>query len=511
MRPVLALALALATAGAGAADASAAAAPLSVSVVIPCFNCRETIAEALDTVHAAFAHARAAVPALATEVIVVDDASTDSSRDTVLAYARETGRPTAVLALEHNVGQATGRNRGVMHAEGDVVMFLDADDRYLPNHVLECHNVMQADPALGMASFLIRLPPDLGLHPSWQAALSNSIPITKCVRRSAHLFVGGFPEYPEFSKDYEDIFYYKILREFFPFRAVDVETAEYVLRPGNHFETQLQKFRKPVSVWMREHQEQGPTDVTRRLKFLYDSHEAALQAARERDKARAQDNLRVGVVFGPDDDTLLRFRLIQKLSSESVAVTVLAPSEAALGNQVSLSRFGVQPIVYGSLLAANGQVDPDAIGRFFVQLTRYDVIWTVPAGSGPLPLAARLADAARVPVVAAYGDWTATAAVEHPPNAYAVLPSDEALQRQRLAGVRMAIAVWDGTAKSVVSRVAAEAARSRGLLEHARRISDEAEPVVDIDPVGAAEPIGMRFVRDGSSLKAEVIRRRDEL
>lgn len=64
-----------------------------------------------------------------TEIIVVDDGSTDSSR----AVIDEFVLTDAVKAIyQHNEGQYSAYNAGFAASSGDIVMFLDADDIYLP-------------------------------------------------------------------------------------------------------------------------------------------------------------------------------------------------------------------------------------------------------------------------------------------------------------------------------------------------------------------------------------------
>jgi glycosyltransferase involved in cell wall biosynthesis len=66
----------------------------------------------------------------ATEVVVVDDGSTDDSREVIAEYGN---RITAVL--KDNGGQASAFNAGFAAAHGEVVLFLDADDLLLPTAV----------------------------------------------------------------------------------------------------------------------------------------------------------------------------------------------------------------------------------------------------------------------------------------------------------------------------------------------------------------------------------------
>ncbi|MBK8197557.1 MAG: glycosyltransferase family 2 protein [Acidobacteria bacterium] len=65
------------------------------------------------------------------ELVVVDDCSTDNSRDIITAYA---GRLKAIF-LPVNGGQGAAFNAGFAEATGDLVMFLDADDFLLPGAV----------------------------------------------------------------------------------------------------------------------------------------------------------------------------------------------------------------------------------------------------------------------------------------------------------------------------------------------------------------------------------------
>ena len=95
------------------------------SVIVTCYNYRDFVEEAVDS---ALAQTRAAA-----QVIVVDDGSTDGSSE--LLRARYGDDPRVTLLFGENGGQLAAFQRGAAVASGDVLCFLDADDRWLPTHL----------------------------------------------------------------------------------------------------------------------------------------------------------------------------------------------------------------------------------------------------------------------------------------------------------------------------------------------------------------------------------------
>lgn len=97
-----------------------------VSVVIPCYNAERWVGEAiqscLDQTYQPI------------EVIVVDDGSTDQSKQIVLAAGRNVKVAVRLIECGHK-GASAARNRGLAAAAGEYVQFLDADDLMSPRKI----------------------------------------------------------------------------------------------------------------------------------------------------------------------------------------------------------------------------------------------------------------------------------------------------------------------------------------------------------------------------------------
>lgn len=94
-------------------------APPLVSIIIDSFNYGRFLAEAIDSA------LKQNYPRL--EVIVVDDGSTDNSREVMAGYGSR-----IMAVLQENRGQAAAFNAGFRRSRGDVILFLDSDDVLFP-------------------------------------------------------------------------------------------------------------------------------------------------------------------------------------------------------------------------------------------------------------------------------------------------------------------------------------------------------------------------------------------
>jgi glycosyltransferase involved in cell wall biosynthesis len=95
-------------------------AQVQFSIIITCHNQCEFIAEAVDS-------ALRQSPQ-ASEIIVVDDASTDGSAGILDQY----GSQIRLVRLQNNLGASGARNSGAALAKGDYLVFLDGDDALMP-------------------------------------------------------------------------------------------------------------------------------------------------------------------------------------------------------------------------------------------------------------------------------------------------------------------------------------------------------------------------------------------
>src|SRR4051794_26477005 len=94
------------------------------SVIIPCYNGEEFITRAIESVlKQSFEDY---------EIILVDNNSSDNSLSIMYDYAKNYPATISVYR-EYKKGACAARNRGLYHAKGEWLQFLDSDDELLPN------------------------------------------------------------------------------------------------------------------------------------------------------------------------------------------------------------------------------------------------------------------------------------------------------------------------------------------------------------------------------------------
>ncbi len=115
-------------------DTAQSAPPLpKLSIIIPTYNCAQYITEALKSV---FQQDYSSY-----EVIVVDDGSTDNTRQVLTLYFDKIR-----YVYQENAGPAVARNHGLRLAYGEFIGFLDADDFFLPGKLTEQMAIFEQEP-----------------------------------------------------------------------------------------------------------------------------------------------------------------------------------------------------------------------------------------------------------------------------------------------------------------------------------------------------------------------------
>ncbi|MBE0575119.1 MAG: glycosyltransferase [Desulfuromonadales bacterium] len=112
-----------------------------VSIVTPVYNAAQYLAAMLESAQAQtwdfYEH------------LIIDDCSTDNSREIVRHYQQEDSK-IKLLSQVANGGPALARNRGINEANGDFIAFLDADDIWMPEKLEHQMAVFRDHPKIGL-------------------------------------------------------------------------------------------------------------------------------------------------------------------------------------------------------------------------------------------------------------------------------------------------------------------------------------------------------------------------
>ena len=108
-----------------------------ISVIIPAYNCDRYVEQAVESV------INQTYPA--DEIIIIDDGSQDNTRQVLQPYSNYIH-----YVYQENQGVSVARNHGLKLARGEFIVFLDADDIFLPNKLATQLAVFQAKPQLGL-------------------------------------------------------------------------------------------------------------------------------------------------------------------------------------------------------------------------------------------------------------------------------------------------------------------------------------------------------------------------
>jgi teichuronic acid biosynthesis glycosyltransferase TuaG len=125
----------------------------SISVIIPCYRCSETIERAVDSI--------AQQTLLPSEVFLIEDASNDNGKTLQFLYLLQKKFQDKfkieVIPLATNSGPGTARNAGWDKATSRYIAFLDADDAWHPQKLEMQFNWMEAHPEVSLTGHLTKI------------------------------------------------------------------------------------------------------------------------------------------------------------------------------------------------------------------------------------------------------------------------------------------------------------------------------------------------------------------
>lgn len=132
-----------------------------VTIIIPVYNCEKYLQEAVDSVLAQTYNNW--------ELIIVNDASTDSTKEIATKYTKSDKR-ISLINHRKNKYRAGALNTGISKAKGNYICFLDADDVYFPNKTEKQAGFLNSNSSIDMVyGDMEAFRPD-GSTESWEAA-----------------------------------------------------------------------------------------------------------------------------------------------------------------------------------------------------------------------------------------------------------------------------------------------------------------------------------------------------
>lgn len=116
-----------------------------VTVIMPAFNAAEFIEKALTSITQQNIDK-------ALEILVIDDHSNDGTAEIVQRMA-DKDKSIRLIKNSRSKGPSGARNEGLLAAKGRYIAFLDADDEFLPDHLLRGVNFLDKNTNIDMAMF----------------------------------------------------------------------------------------------------------------------------------------------------------------------------------------------------------------------------------------------------------------------------------------------------------------------------------------------------------------------
>lgn len=261
------------------------------SVIIPCYNCNDTIGRTLDSV--------ASQDFQNFELIVVDDGSTDESVSVVEDWAGLHPGIPCLVKSQPNRYQGAARNTGIRLSHGKFVAFLDADDVWEPPKLTRCFEEIENHPEIDVVchnEWLVREGIRVGQisagpHYTYEDMLFHGnclSPSATIVRKEWLEKVKGFDESPELFcvEDYD--LWMRLAREGAKISYIHEPMGEYTVDRRNTTVLKAKLFHQNELNLLEKHYANWPNPTS--------WHEQTMQ------KKRVNSNLNLARSIASEED-----------------------------------------------------------------------------------------------------------------------------------------------------------------------------------------------------------------
>ena len=146
-----------------------------LSIIIPTYNYAHTLTRAVESVAVQLNES--------TELIVIDDGSTDNTAEVLTNLKTKFADELTVLAKK-NGGLAATRNVGIANSQGEYLIFLDADDEMCPDAILHISEYLNKNPTI---QFLIGAHNSIATNGKQKLHLPSALPTSAFNKLKAYL------------------------------------------------------------------------------------------------------------------------------------------------------------------------------------------------------------------------------------------------------------------------------------------------------------------------------------
>lgn len=150
-----------------------------LSIVVPCYNEAATIETTISSIDGFVSKQ---MPGVTFEVLVVNDGSTDNTLD-LAGHLKGKYSSLKVYGLPYNMGRGAAMKEGIRQAQGNYMMFLDADLSYDVGHIKEVYDSFKENPNLDVVV----------VSPYTKGGEAKNIPFSRLlISRVANFILAGF-------------------------------------------------------------------------------------------------------------------------------------------------------------------------------------------------------------------------------------------------------------------------------------------------------------------------------